>query len=785
MGCIDECEAEAKGHPVWESPFLAACRSGQVARRDYQAFFSSYADHARGVDRLIATVLQNCDDLHQRAALGTAAWGNDWAVRRARDLEALLHTLDVRQTAQEAGAGLGLECQRLCRGPWPESLAALWWGVLWPASILHRALLPGLEKLGLSGEALAFVREDVVPLEGVVKRILESAGDQPERNKACRTAVAAALSAHQRFLGDAFSGMQRFGVAGILERIQQRDSLATEDAIFLQAAGAPGVPLYSNKLDKLNIQFSVESLPFRTEVLEPRLVRIPPHKNNERHRHAHETVFFIISGEGRIEVDEKYVPIRAGDIAFVPRWAMHQSQNTGDTEMRILAITDFGLTGKTYIGDYTNASRLVHTEQASAANWRVLRAESKATEDFLAPLSIAYGAEREIWPDPYALYDKARSAAPVYYSERFGAWFLTRYADVTEALRDRRLSSRRADEKFRGMDDDAQERMVAFRDGMRQWFSFQDPPDHTRVRARLNRFFSGRAAEALRPRMEAIVDELMSAKQSARHADIIWDIASPLHFGVTSELIFGQRSDLTLLKQWSMDIWSFVGSGAPTNERSERASTSWRDMTAWMREQVRRRRRENGDDIVSALFAPDENGDTLTEEEVTASCLLIFSIGHEATWDTVANCVLTMLDYPAAMKELRESPSLMVGAVDEFLRFESPVQFVARKAAEPLSLGGKQIEKDDFIFLMIGAANRDPEEYPDPGRLDLHRNATKNLATGGGIHHCIGGPLGKTETQVVLSKILKRWPEVRLTGEKLEWKRSLGSRGVHTLPVVF
>src|SRR5262249_25938669 len=151
---------------------------------------------------------------------------------------------------------------------------------------------------------------------------------------------------------------------------------------------------------------------------------------------AHETIFFIVDGEGRISVDDDFVPVKKGDIVFVPRWAMHQSQNTGDQELRILAVTDFGLTGKTFIGDYSKLARMTTAEQTGNANWRVLRAESKATEDFLAPLSIAYGADRTTWPDPYPLYDKARAQAPIYFSERFGAWFLTRFADVSAALRD-------------------------------------------------------------------------------------------------------------------------------------------------------------------------------------------------------------------------------------------------------------------------------------------------------------------------------------------------------------
>src|SRR5262249_27729537 len=153
----------------------------------------------------------------------------------------------------------------------------------------------------------------------------------------------------------------------------------------------------------------------------------------------------------------------------------------------------------------------------------------------------------------------------------------------------------------------------------------------------LNRFFSGAACHAMRPRIEAITDELMDAVEPARRLDVVWDIASPLHFAVVSEMLFGERLDVVRLKQWSTDIWSFVGAGAPTGERAERAATSCQEMSDVLHECVRRRRESPRDDVASALLAPDEQGNVLDPEEATATCLLLLSIGHEATWDTITN----------------------------------------------------------------------------------------------------------------------------------------------------
>lgn len=791
---LKDLDAACDAHPLWGNKFLKACADGHVARPDYQSFFSSYAPCVLTLDRLVASVMTRCEDATLRARLADSFWGGGgWAKKGIEPLDALLKQgLGVDTSAATSGAaaahGLGLrsELELACTRDGAEGAVVLLYGFVRPAKRIHAALRKGLAELGIPEQHLAFLQVDLDAIESALAEIVAAA--TPEGTEArWRPVVMNALAQQLKLHNGVYTGMQLFGITQMLERIQDRKSLAagpTEQ--YLHRSQATTTPLYHNKIDKHQIDFSVHSLAFRPEVLEARLVHIPPHKNNEHHRHAHETVFYIVRGSGRILVDDAHVEVSAGDIVFVPRWAMHQSQNGSDEEMQILAVTDFGLTGKTFIGDYAKTSRMVHYEQSGGANWRVLRAESKAKEDYFAPLSVAHGTDPEIWADPYTIYKKARAEAPIAYSERFSAWFVTRHADVGTLLREARLSSRRADEKFRGFEGEALKRMEEFHKAMRQWLQFLDPPDHTAVRARMNPFFLGPAIEALRPRIDSIVDELVDSIQQNGRGDLIWDLASPLHFTLMAEMFAGETMDRSALKKWSMEIWSFAAGGTPAADRSDRAAASWKEMTDYLREFLVARRKSPKDDIFSAMLQPDAKGNVLSDDAILQACLSVISVGHEATWDTIGNGWAHLLQKPEALAKLKENannPKLVSSAVEELLRYDAPGQVVSRKALEPFSIGGKQIEKGDFLFLVIGAANRDPEMYENPDEIDFSRSSKGTLATGAGVHNCIGGVLGRVEAQSVMRTILRRIPNLRLAVDKLMWKPNLGLRGVLKMPV--
>jgi cytochrome P450/mannose-6-phosphate isomerase-like protein (cupin superfamily) len=787
-----ELAAVCDTHNLWRSKFLKAVADNHVARPDYQSFFSSYAPSLLSVDRLVASVMTRCEDTALRGQLADAFWGADgWGKKAPAALQALMQQgLGIEASGPvpavvSHGLSLRAELELACLRDGAEGAVILLYGFIRPATRLHAILQKGLSDLGIPDDQLAFLRLDTEPLERALGDIINAANGSTTPDR-WRAAVSSVLDQQVRLHDGVYTGMQLFGITRMLERIQDRKTLMSgpTDAC-VHHAGQTTTPLYHNKIDKHQIDFSVHSLQFRPEVLEARLVHIPPQKNNEHHRHAHETVFYIIRGHGRILVDDSHVEVGPGDIVFVPRWAMHQSQNKSDEEMQILAVTDFGLTGKTFIGDYAKTSRMVHYEQSGAANWRVLRAESKATEDYFAPLSVAHGTDPDVWTNPYGIYKKARSEAPICYSERFSAWFVTRHADVGTLLRETRLSSRRADEKFRGFEGEALKRMESFHLAMRQWLQFLDPPDHTAVRSRMNPFFLGPAIEAMRPRVESIVNELVDSIEANGQGDLIWDLASPMHFILMAEMFAGETMDRALLKMWSMEIWSFAAGGTPAADRSERAAQSWKEMTDYLREFIVARRASPRDDIFSAMLKPDAKGQVLSEDAVIQACLSVISVGHEATWDTIGNGWAHLLQQPETLARLKASasPKIIPQAVEELLRYDAPGQVVSRKALEPFTVAGKQIEKGDFLFLVIGAANRDPEFYERPDDIDFTRSPKGTLATGAGVHNCVGGVLGKVESQTVMSTLLRRLPNMRLAAEKLLWKPNLGLRGVLKLPV--
>jgi cytochrome P450 len=407
------------------------------------------------------------------------------------------------------------------------------------------------------------------------------------------------------------------------------------------------------------------------------------------------------------------------------------------------------------------------------------------TRDFFARFSAADASGPEPWADPYPFYRQAREEDPVHFSERFGAWFLTRYSDVAQALQSPSLSSRRADTKFAALPQELREASVDFKASLSRWMLFTDPPEHTRIRALTNKVFSSLSVERVRPRIEQVVDRLLSAVEPSGRMDVIHDLASPLPREVIVEMMATEPLEGVALKQWADDIAAFVGAGIPTPGRSEAAIRSWQEMTSWLRGVTARHRAEPQRDLISILLTPDAKGEVLPEETILATCVMLLTGGHETTHDSISLCALTLMRDEDAMRKLRDSPDLIPSAVEELLRHDSPVQAVGRKAAEDVLLGGKLISKGQPVFPVIGAANRDPARFSDPDRVDFGRTQGRHVAFGAGPHFCVDGALGLLETQIAIEALLRRMPRLRLTGEPLDWKVSLLFRGVRSLPVTF
>lgn len=390
----------------------------------------------------------------------------------------------------------------------------------------------------------------------------------------------------------------------------------------------------------------------------------------------------------------------------------------------------------------------------------------------------------EMLADPYPLYRQLRSIDPVHWSEPCNAWIVTSYDAVAAGLNDLRLSSDRA----------ALFQQMAGSKELEPFFSFlakrmvlTDPPTHTRLRGLVNKAFTPHVVEAMRPHIQQLVDGFLDAVQSAGRMDLVHDLAFPLPATVILEMLGIPPRDLDVLKKWSDDFIIFFSTHPAriTLEQYRAALASMRNMLDYFRAALPRIRAESRPCLMRTMELAEHEGDRLSEEELFASANLFLVAGHETTTNLICNGTLALLTHPDQLQRLQADPSLIPGAVEEFLRHDSPVQFTNRVALEDVPLGGKTIRRGQFVFLFLAAANRDPAHFPDPDRLDVTRAAHKHVAFGLGHHFCLGAPLARLEAQLAFATILRRLPKLRLATDKLVYRDNFNLRGLQLLPVAF
>jgi hypothetical protein len=398
-------------------------------------------------------------------------------------------------------------------------------------------------------------------------------------------------------------------------------------------------------------------------------------------------------------------------------------------------------------------------------------------------MALIYDPRRpDVIADPYPTFRRLQAADPVHWSEVLGGWVLTRYADVKAALNDPRLSSDRITPFLRHQDGSGRPALGELGRIVGLWAVFTDPPKHTRLRALMNTAFTTRAVERLRPRVVAIVDELLERAAGAGAMDVIRDFAYPLPITVIAGMIGVPAADREPFKAWSDELAQFVGSALARPDKYERAGRSLAAMADYFRRMIPPRRARPQDDIMSALIAAEERGDALSEDELVATCILLLFAGHETTTNLIGNGVLALLRHPDQARALREEPALTQPGVEELLRYDGPTQAMVRVAREGVDIGGRAVKPGDRVFTMINAANRDPEQFAEPDRLDLARQNNRHIAFGYGIHFCLGAPLARLEAQIAVPALVARFPDMRLAGEP-PWLESLVFRGVTSLPV--
>jgi len=310
-----------------------------------------------------------------------------------------------------------------------------------------------------------------------------------------------------------------------------------------------------------------------------------------------------------------------------------------------------------------------------------------------------------------------------------------------------------------------------------------DAPEHSRLRKLMNKGFSPSGMEALRPRIERIVDSMIEPFRHAPEADLMHEIAHPLPVRVIAELLGMSDSMQTQLVQWSESIATFFGNPRRTLEDVHAAQRAVVALTDYFRDEVARRRLQKGNDLISLLLEIEEDGDVLTEEELLAQCVMLLFGGHETTRNLIGNGMYTLLSHPGKLSELRARPEMVRSAVEELLRYESPVQYTGRTATEEMDFLGEHVLPGEMIAIMLGAANRDPKQFEDAGTLNLDRHNNAHLAFGAGAHFCIGNQLARLEGQIAILRLSQVFPHMQLSTQHPEWSPNIALRGLRTLPV--
>jgi cytochrome P450 len=288
----------------------------------------------------------------------------------------------------------------------------------------------------------------------------------------------------------------------------------------------------------------------------------------------------------------------------------------------------------------------------------------------------------------------------------------------------------------------------------------------------------------LRPQVEAIVDQMLKPLQRGSEVELMHEFANPLPVRIILEMLGIPQELRDTFVGWSQAIAVFRGSPDRTVEHARAAQDALIALTEFFRNAVAERRRHKGNDLISLLIDIEEEGEVLTEEELYAQCIALLFAGHETTRNLIGNGMYTLLRHPQETEELRENPEIIRSAVEEILRYESPVQFTARVLKEDVEICGQQIRKGWSVLCMLGAANRDPKRFKEPDQLDLKRLNNQHLAFSAGPHACIGGQLARLEGQIALLNLVKRFPEMKLAAPQPEWASTFGLRGLKSLSVI-
>jgi pimeloyl-[acyl-carrier protein] synthase len=397
-------------------------------------------------------------------------------------------------------------------------------------------------------------------------------------------------------------------------------------------------------------------------------------------------------------------------------------------------------------------------------------------------LSLIRLRDPRILAEPFTFYRVLREHDPVHWDPYMHAWVVTSYAEVVAVLTN--YSADRAP-----TDDDLDRLglsfMKPFAEMMRQQMLFMDEPTHSRLRGLCSDAFAPRKVEELRSMIQSVAQQLIDKVIASGQLDLIADFAIPFPAILTAEVMGVPVEDYRQIGVWVSDIAEVHGNFQNHPDRVAEVVQSLRDMKSYLIDRMKDLRKCPNSGLIYSLMTAEIDGQRLTDDEVIASAIVTIIGGHETTTNLIANGFLTLLRHPNSFEHLRTHPEIVASAVEELLRYESPVQHTARIAARDMELGGKIVRKGEKVVAVLAAANRDPNRFPDPDLLDLRRPDNRHLAFGWASHFCFGAPLARMEAQIALNTLLRRLSQPALFDNAFEWRVNAGLRGLTRLNISF
>lgn len=394
----------------------------------------------------------------------------------------------------------------------------------------------------------------------------------------------------------------------------------------------------------------------------------------------------------------------------------------------------------------------------------------------------------EFFQNPYPTYDAMRAHNPILWDDDWGMWFLTAYEDVNTLLRDRRLGRQithvasreelgwppvpEAHEPFHRMNNNS--------------LMDKEPPDHTRLKSLVMKVFTPRRVEGMRAHVQGIAHTLIDRVEADGRMNLLEDFAVPLSVTVIAELLGVPEADRPQLRPWSASIVAMYEiSNRDDEEVARRAVQATREFSDYLRSLARARSADPQADLISDLVRVEEEGNQLSEDELISTCILILNAGHEATVNVVGNGMLALIDHPEQMARLREDHSLVPTAIEEMMRYDTPLPLFRRWVLEDMTYKGVDFEMGTEIAFLLGAANHDPAVFPNPHEFDITRTENPHLSFGAGIHYCLGAPLARLELQVAIDTLLTRLPGLRVATGEVRYHPTAVFRGLEALPVAW